>query len=121
MPVSTLRLNPHGLNRKTAGQDGVRFLLSRKALSSSTTCRFIPAHSTSKLSTAFRLTQPRHLLTKTRHTAATRPLTHRNIASSLARIGSTLVFQSGVFSPSPPTGARLVYSAPQRRRPSVEG
>src|SRR5580658_1000531 len=71
MPVSTLRLNPHGLNRKTAGQDGVRFLLSRKALSSSTTCRFIPAHSTSKLSTAFRLTQPRHLLTKTRHTAGT--------------------------------------------------
>jgi hypothetical protein len=32
------------LNRKTQGQDGVRFLLSCKALSSSTTCRFIPAH-----------------------------------------------------------------------------
>src|SRR5580658_1632398 len=44
MPLSTLQLKPRGLNRKTQGQDGVRFLLSCKALSSSTTCRFIPAH-----------------------------------------------------------------------------
>src|SRR5580704_14131772 len=44
MPLSTLRLTPRGVNRKTQGQDGVRFLLSCKALSSSTTCRFIPAH-----------------------------------------------------------------------------
>src|ERR1019366_10090895 len=44
MPLSTLRLKPRGVNRKTQGQDGVRFLLSCKALSSSTTCRFIPAH-----------------------------------------------------------------------------
>ena len=44
MPLSTLRLKPYGVNRKTQGQDGVRFLLSRKALSSSTTCRFNPAH-----------------------------------------------------------------------------
>src|ERR1017187_8076219 len=44
MPLSTLRLKPHGANRKTQGQDGVRFLLSCETLSSSTTCRFIPAH-----------------------------------------------------------------------------
>src|ERR1700680_410987 len=44
MPLSTLRLKPRGVNRKTQGQDGVRSLLSCKALSSSTTCRFIPAH-----------------------------------------------------------------------------
>src|ERR1019366_749843 len=44
MPLSTLRLKPRGVNRKTQGQDAVRFLLSCKALSSSTTCRFTPAH-----------------------------------------------------------------------------
>ena len=37
MPLPTLRLKTSRLNRKTQGQDGVRFLLSCKALSSSTT------------------------------------------------------------------------------------
>src|ERR1700726_508237 len=44
MPLSTLRLKPRGVNRKTQGQDGVRFLLSCTTLSFATTCRFIPAH-----------------------------------------------------------------------------
>src|SRR4051812_10381901 len=44
MPLSTLRLTPRGINRKTQGQDGVRSLLSCRALSSPTTCRFSPAH-----------------------------------------------------------------------------
>src|SRR3954447_18637034 len=44
MPLSTLRLTPRGVNRKTQGQDGVRSLLSCRALSSPTTYRFIPAH-----------------------------------------------------------------------------
>src|SRR4051794_37062121 len=44
MPLSTLRLTPRGVNRKTQGQDGVRSLLSCRALSSPTTCRFSPAH-----------------------------------------------------------------------------
>src|SRR4051794_18263109 len=44
MPLSTLRLTPRGVNRKTQGQDGVRSLLSCGALSSPTTCRFSPAH-----------------------------------------------------------------------------
>src|SRR4051812_36289395 len=42
MPLSTLRLTPRGVNRKTQGQDGVRSLLSYRALSSPTTCRFYP-------------------------------------------------------------------------------
>src|SRR3954453_23804519 len=44
MPLSTLRLTPRAVSRKTQGQDGVRSLLSCGALSSPTTCRFIPAH-----------------------------------------------------------------------------
>src|SRR5947199_2700893 len=34
IPLSTLRLTPRGVNRKTQGQDGVRSLLSYRALSS---------------------------------------------------------------------------------------
>ena len=44
MPLSTLQLQPRGGSRKTQGQDGFAFLLSCRALSSPTTCRFIPAH-----------------------------------------------------------------------------
>ena len=51
MPLSTLRLKPRGFNRKTRGQDGVRFLLSCKALSSSTTCRFYPGAPASRIRT----------------------------------------------------------------------
>src|ERR1019366_6160089 len=47
------------LRLKVQGQDGVRFLLSCKALSSSTTCRFIPAHPQVGFElTTLRLTQP---------------------------------------------------------------
>src|SRR5438034_2080645 len=42
---STLHKTPHGAPCKTRGQDGVAVLLSCRALSSPTTCRFIPAHS----------------------------------------------------------------------------
>src|SRR6266704_1704594 len=42
---STLHETPHGAPCKTRGQDGVAVLLSCRALSSPTTCRFIPAHS----------------------------------------------------------------------------
>ena len=42
MPLSTLRQPPHDDPRKTRGQDGFAFL-SCRALSSPTTCRFIPA------------------------------------------------------------------------------
>src|SRR5580704_3092204 len=44
MPLFALHVPPRDGPCKTRGQDGVRFLLSCKALSSSTTCRFIPAH-----------------------------------------------------------------------------
>src|SRR5215468_6859591 len=43
IPLSTLRAPPHDVTRKTRGQDGFAVLLSCKALSSPTTCRFIPA------------------------------------------------------------------------------
>ena len=43
MPLSMLRLPPRDDRRKTRGQDG-SLLLSCRALSSPTTCRFIPAH-----------------------------------------------------------------------------
>src|SRR5262249_59140084 len=43
IPLSTLRTKPHGIARKTRGQDGVA-LLSCGALASPTTCRFSPAH-----------------------------------------------------------------------------
>src|SRR5262245_54759255 len=43
IPLSTLRAPPHGVTRKTRGQDGFAVLLSCRALSSPTTCRFIPA------------------------------------------------------------------------------
>ncbi len=42
MPLSTLRSAPRDADRKTRGQDGFATLLSRRALSSPTTCRFIP-------------------------------------------------------------------------------
>src|SRR5258707_11334798 len=45
MPLSTLQVTPHDAARKTRGQDGFAVLLSCRALSSPTTCRFIPAHS----------------------------------------------------------------------------
>src|SRR5712692_2950431 len=45
MPLSTLQSTPHDVPRKTRGQDGFAVLLSCRALSSPTTCRFIPAHS----------------------------------------------------------------------------
>src|SRR3954451_21115968 len=54
MPLSTLRLTPRGVNRKTQGQDGVRSLLSCRALSSPTTCRLIPAHPQSVFEVATR-------------------------------------------------------------------
>src|SRR5262245_31996276 len=43
IPLSTLRAPPHDVTRKTRGQDGFAVLLSCRALSSPTTCRFIPA------------------------------------------------------------------------------
>src|SRR5262245_11862664 len=43
IPLSTLRAPPHDVARKTRGQDGFAVLLSCRALSSPTTCRFIPA------------------------------------------------------------------------------
>src|SRR5262245_62792831 len=43
IPLSTLRATPHGVARKTRGQNGFAVLLSCRALSSPTTCRFIPA------------------------------------------------------------------------------
>src|SRR5215510_6244271 len=43
IPLSTLRLTPRDATRKTRGQDGFAVLLSCRALSSPTTCRFIPA------------------------------------------------------------------------------
>src|SRR5215831_21421557 len=43
IPLSTLRAPPHDVARKTRGQDGFAVLLSCRALSSLTTCRFIPA------------------------------------------------------------------------------
>src|SRR5215472_8916573 len=43
MPLSTLRATPRDLACKTRGQDGFAALLSCRALSSPTTCRFIPA------------------------------------------------------------------------------
>jgi len=42
MPLSTLRPAPRDAARKTRGQDGFAVLLSRRALSSPTTCRFYP-------------------------------------------------------------------------------
>src|SRR5262245_5325170 len=43
IPLSTLRAPPHDVARKTRGQYGFAVLLSCRALSSPTTCRFIPA------------------------------------------------------------------------------
>src|SRR5215813_13053711 len=43
IPLSTLRAPPRDVARKTRGQDGFAVLLSCRALSSPTTCRFIPA------------------------------------------------------------------------------
>src|SRR5262245_43817641 len=43
IPLSTLPAPPHDVTRKTRGQDGFAVLLSCRALSSPTTCRFIPA------------------------------------------------------------------------------
>src|SRR5947209_16692936 len=45
IPLSTLRPPPRDDARKTQGQDGFAVLLSCRALSSPTTCRFSPAHS----------------------------------------------------------------------------
>jgi hypothetical protein len=45
MPLSTLQFTSRDAPRKTRGQDGFAVLLSCRALSSPTTCRFIPAHS----------------------------------------------------------------------------
>jgi len=42
IPLSTLRPTPRDAARKTRGQDGFAALLSCRALSSPTTCRFIP-------------------------------------------------------------------------------
>src|ERR1700687_4047933 len=42
IPLSTLRPTPRDAARKTRGQDGFAVLLSCRALSSPTTCRFIP-------------------------------------------------------------------------------
>ena len=42
IPLSTLRPTPRDAARKTRGQDGFAGLLSCRALSSPTTCRFIP-------------------------------------------------------------------------------
>src|SRR6266436_8556924 len=43
-PLSTLQPAPRDAACKTRGQDGFAILLSCRALSSPTTCRFIPAH-----------------------------------------------------------------------------
>src|SRR6266852_2068286 len=43
IPLSTLQAMPRDIACKTRGQDGFAALLSRRALSSPTTCRFIPA------------------------------------------------------------------------------
>src|SRR5262245_66346743 len=43
IPLSTLRAPPHDATRKTRGQDAFAVLLSCRAFSSPTTCRFIPA------------------------------------------------------------------------------
>jgi hypothetical protein len=43
IPLSTLQATPRHAACKTRGQDGFAALLSRRALSSPTTCRFIPA------------------------------------------------------------------------------
>src|ERR1035438_7567187 len=43
MPLSTLQTTPRDAARKTRGQNGFATLLFRRALSSPTTCRFIPA------------------------------------------------------------------------------
>jgi hypothetical protein len=43
IPLSTLQAIPRDIACKTRGQDGFATLLSRRALSSPTTCRFIPA------------------------------------------------------------------------------
>src|SRR5438477_2228700 len=43
IPLSTLQARPRDLACKTRGQDGFAALLSCRALSSPTTCRFIPA------------------------------------------------------------------------------
>src|SRR5215468_7324330 len=43
IPLSMLRTPSHDVARKTRGQDGFATLLSCRALSSPTTCRFIPA------------------------------------------------------------------------------
>ena len=45
IPLSTLQPPPRDDDRKTRGQDGFAVLLSCRALSSPTTCRFSPAHS----------------------------------------------------------------------------
>src|ERR1039457_1834900 len=42
-PLFTLRCAPHGTPAQNSGPSG-SLLLTRKALSSSTSCRFIPAH-----------------------------------------------------------------------------
>src|SRR5262250_417526 len=43
IPLSTLQAASRDVACKTRGQDGFATLLSRRALSSPTTCRFIPA------------------------------------------------------------------------------
>src|SRR5437879_12006723 len=45
IPLSTLQARPRDLACKTRGQDGFAAPFSCRALSSPTTCRFIPAHS----------------------------------------------------------------------------
>src|SRR5499425_1751810 len=47
LPLSTLQAASRDVACKTRGQDGFATLLSRRALSSPTTCRFIPALSES--------------------------------------------------------------------------
>src|SRR5215813_14791197 len=49
IPLSTLQATPRDTACKTQGQDGFATLLSCRALSSPTTCRFIPAHSDIRL------------------------------------------------------------------------
>src|SRR5262245_43596034 len=44
MPLSTLQAAPRDAASKTRGQDGFATLLSCRALTSPTTCRFSPAH-----------------------------------------------------------------------------
>ena len=52
VPLFTLRRPPRGRRRKTRGQDG-SLLLSCRALSTPTKCRFIPAHNLLILSNFF--------------------------------------------------------------------